>query len=424
MISSRKKWLGVLGLSILGSFFSLWCYITFFQVKSDVFIQSAPHSDIVKTSYLGSKPSSFTTAAKKTLDAVVHIHCMSSRNERISVYDYFFGYQKDRKRYLSGIGSGVIITADGYIVTNNHVVNEADHIQVTLNNKKIYNAEIVGTDPRTDIALLKIKAKRLKHITFSDSDNIKVGEWVLAVGNPFNLTSTVTAGIISAKARNVPVIEGEQAINSFIQTDAVVNPGNSGGALVNTKGDLVGINTAISSHTGSYEGYSFAVPSNIAKKVVEEILEYGSVRRAYLGVQLEDITSDVIKKYRLKVDEEQRGVCAIHIMPGSAAQEAGLKDKDIILEIDGKKMNTASELIGYIASKKTNDRVMLKISRQGDIKLLEVKLKSSFAELSDLEKNIGVSLERLTKAEKSKLGINKGVRVKSVVRGIKKKSRD
>src|SRR5690606_4302861 len=267
-----------------------------------------------------------------------------------------------------GTGSGVIISADGYIITNNHVIDNSQELSVTLNNNKTYNAKIVGTDPNTDIALLKIEADEdLPFITFGDSDEAKIGEWVLAVGNPFNLTSTVTAGIISAKARDL----SGRSSQSFIQTDAAVNPGNSGGALVNTRGELIGINTAITSQTGSYVGYSFAVPSNIARRVIEDIIGYGDVQNGILGITGAALNSNSAEEFGIN---DTQGVYVSSVMEGSGADKAGIKEGDIIKEIDHIKISKFSDLTGHISAKRVNDLVDLKVSRNGDIKSLSVKL--------------------------------------------------
>src|SRR5699024_1016789 len=258
---------------------------------------------------------------------------------------------------------GVIISPDGYIVTNNHVIENSTKLQVTLNNNKSYTAQLVGTDPETDIALLKIEAdNELPYLAFGDSDQVQLGEWVLAVGNPFNLTSTVTAGIISAKARDLN--SRDNNIQSFIQTDAAVNPGNSGGALVNARGDLIGINTAITSQTGSYIGYSFAVPSNIAKKVVDDIMEFGDVQMGSLGVRVQDLSA---AHGLLDGITESEGVLVGEVFKKSGAAKAGVKPGDIIKEIDNIKISKFSDLIGYLRSKRPNDKVELHILREGDI---------------------------------------------------------
>ncbi len=310
----------------------------------------------------------FTTAAENTVNAVVHVKNITLSSGQMTFEDLFLGRRPQRAQL--GTGSGVIITPDGYIITNNHVVDKSQELSVTLNNNKTYAAEIIGTDPTTDIALLKIEADEdLPVVTFGDSDTAKIGEWVLAVGNPFNLTSTVTAGIISAKARDLS--GNPNNIQSFIQTDAAVNPGNSGGALVNTNGELIGINTAISSQTGSYVGYSFAVPSNIAKKVVNDILEYGNVQNGILGVSGIALNSATAEK--IDIDDTQ-GFYVGSVEEDSGAEEAGIKEGDIIKEIDNVKILKFADLKGHLSTKGPGDIVNVMYSRDGSVKTAAVKL--------------------------------------------------
>ena len=295
-------------------------------------------------------PTNFTEAAEKTVHAVVHVKNTAVSSGINSISDLFNG---PRKYQQIGTGSGVIISSDGYIVTNNHVIEGASELEITLNNRKKYKATLIGTDKKNDIALLKIEARDpLPYIPFSDSDTIKIGEWVLAVGNPYNLTSTVTAGIVSAKGRD---LQGNSATDSFIQTDAAVNPGNSGGALVNTRGELVGINTAISSKTGSYIGYSFAVPSNIAKKIIDDILEFGKVQEAIIGF-VPDLREDDIEGVRIGDFAEN-----------SNAEKAGLKKGDVIVQIDDVKISKFSELSGQLSAKRPGESVNLTINREGEV---------------------------------------------------------
>ncbi|MCV6631321.1 MAG: trypsin-like peptidase domain-containing protein [Flavobacteriaceae bacterium] len=341
----------------------------------------------------------FTLAAQKTIHSVVHVKNLSISKGPTSAIDFFYGYGGTERQQI-GTGSGVIISPDGYIVTNNHVIAEATQLQVTLNNNKTYEATLIGSDRKTDIALLKIDAEQnLPALTFGDSDASKIGEWVLAVGNPFNLTSTVTAGIISAKARDL----GNN--QSFIQTDAAVNPGNSGGALVNSAGDLIGINTAISSRTGSYVGYSFAVPSNIAKKIIDDLLEFGSVQKGIIGIQGVGLNSTTAEK--LEVSETQ-GVYIGNIVSESGAEEAGLQEGDIIKKIDQVKVNKFPDLIGYIHSKRPGDKVNVVYTRNGKEKQTLVTLKKN--ETFNLEK-IGLSVKALSKKDQKKYNIDYGVKI-------------
>ncbi|MEO0902980.1 MAG: trypsin-like peptidase domain-containing protein, partial [Bacteroidota bacterium] len=309
----------------------------------------------------------FTLAAEKTVNSVVHVkNLTTSKGSGNNLADFFYGFERQQKPQI-GTGSGVIISPDGFIVTNNHVIANASQLEVTLNNKKTYEAKVIGADKDSDIALLKINAEEaLPYLAFGDSDNAKVGEWVLAVGNPFSLTSTVTAGIVSAKARSLG--RGQ----SFIQTDAAVNPGNSGGALVNTNGDLIGINTAITSQTGSYVGYAFAVPSNIAKKVIEDLMEFGNVQRGLLGIRGGNLNTESAAELGL---EEIEGVYISEITPDSGAEEAGLKEGDVIKKVDNILVRKFSELTGYISSKRPGDVIEVEVNRDGQRLAKSVRLK-------------------------------------------------
>ncbi|HLV23259.1 MAG TPA: trypsin-like peptidase domain-containing protein, partial [Moheibacter sp.] len=335
----------------------------------------------------------------------------------------------------TGQGSGVIISADGYIVTNNHVIKGSDKLEVVLNNQKSYNAELIGTDPNTDIALIKIEEKGLPFIKFVDSDAINVGDWVLAVGNPFGLNSTVTAGIVSAKGRSIDILRrnASNPIESFIQTDAAINPGNSGGALVNPNGDLVGINTAISSPTGSYSGYGFAVPSNLVKKVVEDIKKYGMVQRGYLGVEGMDLNDEyLIKQYNREKGTDlksQQGILVQTVTDNGGAQEAGIRKGDIITEVDGMKITSFGKLSFAIGSKYPGDKVNVKLLRDGKEREYTVTLRDqkgntstrSLADLTVTEK-LGAEFEPLTDRQKVSFGIDHGVMVKNMEQGGKLKS--
>ncbi|MDZ7614592.1 MAG: trypsin-like peptidase domain-containing protein [Flavobacteriaceae bacterium] len=283
-----------------------------------------------------------------------------------------------------GAGLGVIVSGDGYIITNSHVISGAKKIEVTMNDKRTFEAEIIGIDKSTDIALLKIKAGELPYLGFGDSNNLQVGEWVLAVGNPYNLTSTVTAGIVSAKARDIRVMGNTNQIESFIQTDAAVNPGNSGGALVNTRGELIGINTAISSQTGSYVGYSFAIPSNIAKKVIEDLLEFGNVQRAYMGINFDELDSEKAEKYGVSTSQ---GVIITNVAENGAASEAGLKMNDVIVKVDEIKISKFSDLQGYLGSKRPGDEVQVTVLRNNQDAKFKLKLKNQFGKESIVEKD-------------------------------------
>lgn len=318
-------------------------------------------------------------AAEKTVNSVVHIKTIML--QKSNVYSYFYDgygniYRGEQKpNYYIATGSGVILTKDGYIATNNHVVAGASEILVTLNDKRTFKAKIIGRDPATDLAVIKINATSLPFLDFGNSDNVRLGEWVLAVGNPFNLTSTVTAGIVSAKARDIHLVgpQHNSAIDSYIQTDAAVNSGNSGGALVNEYGQLIGINAAIASNTGSYTGYSFAIPSNIVKKVIGDLIQFGKVKRAYLGVQISEVNEEIAHYLYLNKLE---GVFISKVILQGAAWKAGLRDKDIILQIDGRKINSRSELVERLGQYQPYQVVTIKVFRNGQIRDFSLKLDS------------------------------------------------
>ena len=322
----------------------------------------------------------FTYAAEQTVHAVVHVKTKSTvsypGSNNNPLYEFFYGDVTRQPREVKGYGSGVIISADGYIITNNHVIEDADNIEVTLNNNKTYPAEVIGRDATTDIALLKIKETNLPTIKYGDSDNLKLGEWVLAVGNPFNLTSSVTAGIVSAKGRSLGLLTGDtQGIESFIQTDAALNMGNSGGALVNTKAELVGITSAIISPTQSYSGNSFAIPVNIVKKVVEDLREFGEVQRAIIGVNIEDVTSELVTEKSLKLTDV-KGIYVNGIIEGGAAEAAGLKVNDVIIKVDAAGVASTSELQEQVSKHRPGDKVNITFVRDGKEKTLLVELKN------------------------------------------------
>jgi len=335
----------------------------------------------------------FRLAAKKTVNSVVHVKNTAIRTQNNPFAELFFGGNSTRKFEQVGTGSGVIISADGYIVTNNHVIESANDIEITLNNKKKYKAELVGADKSNDIALLKINADvDLPFTSFANSDNVQIGEWVLAVGNPYNLTSTVTAGIVSAKGRD---LEGNGNIESFIQTDAAVNPGNSGGALVNARGELVGINTAISSRTGSFVGYSFAVPSNIAKKIVDDILEFGAVQEAILGIAIDP-----------KYDEEGVKIGEVYYEEGTKTSE--LKKGDIIKKVNNVKITKFSELRGQLVAKRPGEYVDITVERDGELVTKKVLLNKKSTYIS---RALGVSLKDLSDKEKKKYDVKGGAKI-------------
>lgn len=365
----------------------------------------------------------FTIAAEKTVNAVVHIKTWSKvQTSRYMdpIEQFFFGNPYGGRNIPQvGTGSGVIISNDGYIITNNHVVQNADELEVTLNDKRTYKGKIVGTDPNTDLAVVKIEENNLPVITMANSDQLKVGEWVLAVGNPFNLTSTVTAGIVSAKGRNIDIIRENYKIESFIQTDAVVNPGNSGGALVNINGELVGLNTAIQTHTGSFEGYAFAIPSNLVNKVATDIIEFGKVQRGILGVNIRDIDNDFAKQRGLQV---LQGVWVENPLTGGAAEEAGIKSGDIITNINDVKVSSVAELQETVGLHRPGDKIKVTVFRDGEIKDIPVTLKNKSGELSletkgDMTKKLGATFEAMSETELRKFGLRNGLKVKEVTGG-------
>ncbi|MBQ0058152.1 MAG: Do family serine endopeptidase [Bacteroidales bacterium] len=367
----------------------------------------------------------FTMAAEKTVNAVVgvkNVAMVQQQPQYQSIdpfFDFFFGnrgyQQQPQQKAREGFGSGVIISSDGYIVTNNHVIDGADRLTVTLNDERQFEATLVGTDPSTDIALIKVDATDLPVVAFGESDNLKVGEWVLAVGNPFMLNSTVTAGIVSAKARQLGMGNGNQlGIESFIQTDAAVNPGNSGGALVNTAGELVGINTAIYSQTGNYAGYSFAVPSSIVSKVVADLRQYGQVQRAVMGIRIQNVSAELAEKEGLKVTS---GVYVAEVMADGAADEAGMKQGDVITAIGKASVRNMGQMQGELARFAPGDQIQVTVDRMGKTEHLSVKLRNSQNNTEVVVKrdNLGATLKAATPAElKQYYGCQYGVLVKDL----------
>ncbi len=352
-------------------------------------------------------------AAKKTVPAVVNVKTVQMGKEYYgSPLDFWFGIQPQVREVPRnmGIGSGVIITEDGYIITNNHVIDGSDHLIVTLNDKREFEAKVIGSDPNTDIALIKIDAEGLQPIEYGNSDDVVLGEWVLAVGNPYNLTSTVTAGIISAKARE---LGGKMNLGSFLQTDAAVNQGNSGGALVNSRGQLIGINTAIQSPTGSYSGYSFAVPVNIARKVVGDLKEYGRVQRAVIGIRMGELTPSVAKE--LDVDA-QYGIYVGEVIKGGAAAKAGLKEGDVIQQLNGYEVKTVPEFQEQLAKYAPGDAIQFVVNRAGKKKVVDLVLQSSFGDIAISESDgvLGAKVETLTQQERYRYRLSKGVKIKEL----------
>lgn len=367
----------------------------------------------------------FTEAARITTPGVVHVTSTGKApaNQRQNMpygnpFDQFFGYPQNNQPSKAS-GSGVIISPEGYIVTNNHVVNNAEEIAIVLNDNQRYYATVIGTDPSTDLALLKIEVgHELPYIPFGNSDSVEIGSWVLAVGNPFNLASTVTAGIVSAKGRNINILQDNAAIESFIQTDAAVNPGNSGGALVALNGDLIGINTAIASPTGSYAGYSFAVPSNLVQKVVRDLREYGIVQRGFLGVTIRDVTPDVADEMDLP---NVSGVLVNEVMQGSAADDAGLEQGDVIQKINGEMVSSTPKLQENVGRHRPGDQIEVEYLRKGKVRHTVVTLKNKDRGTELLTKQavqvsqiLGVELEDLSKSELREMGIDGGVKISKI----------
>jgi len=378
----------------------------------------------------------FTAAAEGTVDGVVFVKTSYKANNGYYSYDpmrellFGDGLQKHAPKQAMASGSGVIISADGYVVTNNHVIKNADKVEIALDNKQVYPATIIGTDPASDLALLKIEGENFPYVNYGNSDELKVGEWVLAVGNPFNLNSTVTAGIVSAKARNIGILQNRKsnlpAVESFIQTDAAVNPGNSGGALVNTRGELVGINTAIKSNTGSYAGYSFAVPVNIVRKVVDDLLEFGTVQRAFIGVSISEIDSRIADKLGL---DELNGVYVTGLTTDGAAKKAGIQIGDVITAINGQPISDFPELQEQVSRYRPGNQVVVTVNREGDMENIPVTLKNQFGNTELVQKEgieiastLGATLTPVKLDEKEKLGIDHGMKIEKLGQGKLKSS--
>ena len=367
----------------------------------------------------------FTYAAETAVDAVVYVAVTVKTHQSAQIdpfFRYFFGdSMPSREQEQRGSGSGVIIREDGYIVTNNHVVENATKVDVTLNNNETYEATVIGTDPATDVALIKIDATGLPVVKFADSDKLRLGEWVIAIGSPYDLRSTITAGIVSAKGRTMAGQrrEGELKIESFIQTDAAVNPGNSGGALVNKAGELVGVNTAIISQTGSYTGYSFAVPSNIVSKVVNDLIDFGAVKRAMLGVTMQEISDELMKELKLS---SRKGVYVYEVSAGSAADDAGIKKGDVLLSIDGTKVNSMSAVQEKVNSYHPGDKAIVVVERNGSEKELEVTFKGTMDETGKVSADgttayYGSKIRKAPQETLDKLGLKNGVEISSVGQG-------
>ncbi len=410
--------------ALTGAFVSLGVH-TYLDRHDGTLVDQTNMAPVQRVSYpmMGTEGSvNFVEAANNSIHSVVHIKTTVTRSgyRSSNPFHQFFFDQGMEPQQQMGNGSGVIISSDGYVLTNNHVINNAGEVEVTLNDQRTYKAKVLGADPNTDLALLKIDEQDLTYIPFGNSEHVQVGEWVLAVGNPFNLNSTVTAGIVSAKGRNINILQEEFAIESFIQTDAAVNPGNSGGALVNTKGELIGINTAIASTTGTYSGYSFAVPVNIARKVVDDILEFGTVQRAFIGVSIRDLNGKLATEKGLKVSE---GAYVIGLAKDGAAYEAGMREGDIIVEVDAVKVKGVTELQEKIGSYRPGDIAKVTVLRDDQLRKFEVELRNKngdtglISKEADMLGQLGADLQPLNVTDLRKLGISSGFQVKNLSNG-------
>ena len=417
-----KKILVLLAASVLGGAVSVAIYSNMGQndikyVQNDSTLNGARPMQV---SYTGMVD--FTAAASATVDAVVHVKIRSQYSVAENpIYNFLFGrpnYQQEEMPVVAS-GSGVIISRDGYIVTNNHVVEGAEILEVTLDDNRTFTAKVIGADPTTDIALIKIDGDNFPFIPWGDSDNLKVGEWVLAIGNPFNLASTVTAGIVSAKARNINIINKNTAIEAFIQTDAAVNPGNSGGALVNVSGELVGIITAIASPTGTFSGYSFAVPERIARKIVSDLMEYGTVQRAFIGISINEVTSDLAHKNGVT---SLNGVYVSSVADGGAAAEAGIKSGDIIIKVNDVEVNKVSELQEQIGRYRPGQQISVTVLHNDKTRTVMLTLRNidggtSLQKPGESMAILGANVRTISQQTVSNLRIRGGVEVVSLADG-------
>jgi serine protease Do len=431
-----RVFFGNIAIAVISAFIAVIVYSNYFQKEfsniPDAAMQKQKALDLLedsnKVNYTqiplttNGQAMDFTEAAEKSIHAVVHVTSKYNleNNDSYSnpIYEWLFG--NTQRQPSVSFGSGVIISEDGYIVTNYHVIEESDEIQIVLNDKRTYTAELLGKDPSTDLALLKVNAEDLPYVSFGNSDVLKVGEWVLAVGNPFNLTSTVTAGIVSAKARNINILDrSTYPIESYIQTDAAVNRGNSGGALVNLKGELVGINSAIISPSGSYSGYSFAIPINLVKKVVADFIKYGEVQRAVLGVSIYDVNGEIAKKYDL---DKIEGVLITEVDEHGAAKQAGVKQGDVVIEVNNIKVNSTAELTEQIGKYRPGETIFVTIKRDNKRKQFEVLLRNMHGSTKIVKSEeylsmLGASFQKLGSRDKNRLGIDYGIEVNELKEG-------
>jgi serine protease Do len=420
MYKNLSVFLSALG----GGILALSGYLYFQPVPQTVYIteRSAPVQQVREFPRVTMELPDFITAADQTLNSVVHIKTLTRTQAQFvdPFHHFFYGHRQAQPRMQSGSGSGVIIDDRGYIITNNHVIDGAEKIEVILNDKRSYDAKLVGRDRATDIAVLKVEGDGLVPVVVGNSDRLRVGEWVLAIGNPFNLSSTVTAGIVSAKARNIDVIRDNFKIESFIQTDAAVNPGNSGGALVNVRGELVGINTAIASNTGSYAGYAFAIPSNLAHKIAYDIIEFGTPQRGLIGLNVRDIRADIARERNLPFS---RGVLVDQPFSGSAADAAGIRAGDVILAIQGSEVMSVSEMQEQLGLYRPGDVVLVKVWRGGKESDIPVTLKNQqggtdlVSKKDEIIRGLGADFEQVSEAELRRLGVANGLRIKTLRKG-------
>ena len=423
-----KRLIGLFLVAVAGGAVALGAYKLMEKKQPYYVYTSGQQIPLQRVNYTPGTPFNepdFETAAANSVHAVVHIKTEFQRKS--NVYDDFFNLfsfgQGIPNQAIEAMGSGVIIDPEGYIVTNNHVVQDADNILVTLNDKREYKATIVGSDASTDLALIKVEEKGLPFLTYGNSDDVRLGQWVLAVGNPFNLTSTVTAGIVSAKARDINILGSQGTVESFIQTDAAVNPGNSGGALVNLKGELIGINAAIASGTGNYVGYSFAIPANIVKKVVDDFMKYGKIQRGFLGIHYKEIDDQFAKDNDLP---SVKGVYVQDVIEGGAAEKAGLKKGDVILQMQGMPVDNKSELQEIITQHNPGDKIAVTVSRAGKQMDFTLTLLSENESLSFTKDNQiiihGATFQHITDNEKQRFGINDGYKISHLDNGLLRNS--
>lgn len=418
-----KNIFGALFMALAGAGIALFAYTRIIDKPSGSFVKDSSKVEVSGAEALLTSLTQqdgqidFTYAAEHTVHGVVHVHTKSMVGADASnpIMEWFYGDRYSKPREVSGYGSGVIISEDGYIITNNHVIEDAESVEVKLNDNRTFTAEVIGRDPSTDIALLKIKAANLPFIRYGDSDQLKLGEWVLAVGNPFNLTSTVTAGIVSAKGRNLGILDSEYKIESFIQTDAALNMGNSGGALVNTKGLLVGITSAIYSPSGAYAGNSFAIPVTIVRKVIDDLKQYGEVQRAIIGVNITDVSQEDAEKQKL---DQVKGAKVSNVIENGAASAAGLQENDIIVKFDGVAVSTPSELQEQVGKHRPGDRANITYVRNGRESTVPIILKNVEGNTNVVTRVMssggsvyGAKLESLGSSDKEKFDVDYGVKV-------------